>query len=213
MAKKFLQNDAGTRTWEEHPDIPDAHHPAAVAQGRLKIGATIFLSVPGQSGYLDGFQAFTADKIYYVPIYVRTPITIDGVTLEVMAAAGAGEKCRMAIYAADTDWQPTGNKLVASAEIAIDAVAPVSTALADTTLPAGRYLLAMIAEGGVGLRSVIGSGTLMGYRTTVNTTPFIIGSSVAQAYGALPDPATVADTPIYGGTGVETYLFLEVLTP
>jgi len=191
---------------EEGSPIP------VVAEGRAKSATTTYLSVPGQTGGYDATQALTKDRIYYFPFYVRTPITIDQVAITVSVAAGASEKCRIAIYEADKNWQPGAQK-VASAEIAIDAAAVVTTTLTSTNLQEGRYLIAVNVEGNATFRGQGYAQCHMGLATTLSTTPFIQAAYVAAAYAALPDPGTDWDTIDKGATDMVQLISLRVSTP
>lgn len=196
-----------------HTDDPDAHHSEEIPDGRGLYNATKLLMLPGVSAGGGGTVAFVKDLIHYFAIKPTTPITIDQVTIEVTAAAGGGEKCRIAIYEADINWQP-GDLVVASAEIAIDAIAVVDTAITETTLQEGRYLVALIVEGNVTLRKAnVGTFPIIGYKTTLGTVPRVGCPIAAQAYGVLLDPGTAWDDITKSTTYQEEVVFFNVLTP
>lgn len=201
------QTDIATHT----ADV-DAHHPEEIPDGRGKSATETFLTIPGISAQGQTTQARGSNTIYYYPIYVRTPITIDQIVIEVTGAAGAGEKCRITIYEADKDWQP-GVAVIATGEIACDAIAVVTTGIADTILKEGRYLMACIFEGITTLRTLQYPTILHGYAATLGATPFIRYLSVAQAYGALPDPGTAWDTATQADEGPQYFMFVRVKTP
>lgn len=177
-----------------HENDADAHHSEEIPEGRGKYNTTQLLSIPGLSAPVSGATlTLTADRIYYYPIRVRTPITIDQITIEVTGAAGAGEKARGAIYEADVDWQPDARS-VATAEIAIDANAVIDTAITETTLQEGRYLLAITCEGNITLRCEQYGPAWGMYIPTLGGSPSIAETYVAAAYAVLPDPGTAWDT-------------------
>jgi len=191
---------------EEGAPIP------VVAPGRAKSATVTYLSIPGYDGIgSTDTVAYIKDRVYYAPLYVRTPITIDQVTIEVTTAAGAGEKARAGIYDADKDWQPGALK-VASAEMAIDAVAVVNTSITSTTLQEGRYLAAFNIEGNATFR-IARYGLVIGLYTNITGNLGIKSMYVASAYGALADPGTAWDTVAAGPEGVYQPVYLRVTTP
>lgn len=183
-----------------------------IPEGRGYYGVTTLLSIPGGTPTGGNAQALVAARIYYFPIYIDTLVTIDRVVIEVTVAAGVGEKCRIAIYDADRNWQPVTQQ-VASAEIAIDGVAVVSTDIAATVLPAGRYLIALTLEGNATLRSAKNSRTFIGYIATLtaNLLPDLV--YVAAAYAALPASGTAWDTINATTTSQKHVVFLRVSIP
>ena len=202
-----------TSNWAfDHTADPDAHHSEEIPDGRGKMGATYYLSLPGITAYTDSSYPLTLNRINYTPYYVRTPITVDQVVIEVTVAAGAGEKCRIGIYEADINWQP-GALVVASAEIAIDAVAVVTTAIAATILQEGRYLIAITCEGSITVRSMITTSPFVGFQPTLGGLPCLNAVYIAAAYAALPDPGTPWITISVSSTPHAHYVWLRVLTP
>lgn len=196
-----------------HKLVADAHHPEEIPDGRGYYNTTSLLKIPGVAhGIATTPFAIPANNIFYYPIYVRTPITVDQVNIEITTAAGAGEKCRIAIYAADKNWQP-GALQVASAEIAIDAIAVVATALASTTLQEGRYLIALVLEGGASFRVARYATNLVGYRATLGADTHPKYLAVSFLYAALPDPGTAWDTILFGNDGLYQAVYLQVATP
>lgn len=202
----------GATTFVAHAIDADAHHSRAIADGRSRYNTTNLLVIPGTVSQMDSTTEILANTIQYYPIRVRTPITIDQVVFEVTTPAAAGEKARIAIYAADTDWQP-GALQVASAEIACDAGAVVTTDIAETTLQEGRYLIAIICEGNTSFRTTRYVSFLGEYKATLGANPLPAAPRVSQAYGALPDPGTAWDTISWLSEPTKYPVFLNVKTP
>lgn len=183
-----------------------------VPEGRASYNSTDALILPGIASGSGGTQALVKDRLHYIPIKPITPIVIDQITIEVTSAAAGSEKCRIAIYRADINWQPLA-QIVATAEIAIDANAVVDTAIADTTLREARYLIGINVEGNVTLRTAnIAVYPTMGYLTTLGATPRVGIVYVSAAYGALPDPGTAWGTVITASYNA-MFAWFNVKTP
>ena len=212
QADETLIAEPVTTAIASHIADPDAHHSEEIPEGRIIYGAITCLSIPGMPIYSNFTALVNSNRLYYFPMYVRTPITVDQVTYEVTGAAGAGEKLRFGIYEADINWQP-GDLVVASAELAIDAIAVVDGALASTTLQEGRYLMCLTLEGGATFRMWRSPMRFIGATPNLgaNTLPAIF--RVGAAYAALNDPGTAYDTIDYGTTGFNMVPWLQVATP
>ncbi len=195
-----------------HVAVLDAHHSEEIPEGRGLYGGVYLYSIPGGTAWRPGTVALNANRLHYVPIYVRTPITIDQVIIEVTGAAGAGNMGRIAIYEADVNWMP-GALVVASAEFAIDAAVVVVTNIVATTLQEGRYLIGLNLEANVTLRSAEYGLPYMGFDPGLSASHNILIVFVAAAYGALPDPGTAWDTVVTGASGIAHPVWLRVLTP
>lgn len=179
-----------------------------VAEGRGYYGATSLIGIPGVYPYAMATQALGADTIYYFPFLATTPITINQVIIEITTGAAAGKKCRIAIYDADINWQPVVRKIV-SAEIAIDGVAVVTTNVTATILPAGRYLIALILQEAATFRVVIPAFNFLQIVPTFGAGGMVTLVSVAQAYGALPDPGTAWTGVSVGGAPIRAPVLLQ----
>lgn len=186
----------------------------AIAEGRAKISGTAQYSVPGSDFSGITTRALTASRIYYSPWLVTTPITIDQLAIEVTTAGAAGKVARLAIYNADTDWQPA-SKVVDAGTVVVDpgAVPAVTTASVSVTLAPGRYLSALISDGTPTLRVWRATGRPFGLLAALGATSIITLTFVAGSGNALPDPGTAWTGTVGGGTAMEHVILARVSTP
>lgn len=129
--------------------------------------------------------AIIAATLYTIPFLVARDVTLDRLRINITVAGAGGTLARLGIYADDGTIRP-GNLVLDAGTVAVDAVAEVEIAIAQALTP-GLYWLALLSDGipTLGAFSIawspfqrIGSNYNMGGRYTV-----------AQAFGALPDPA------------------------
>jgi len=182
-----------------------------VPRGRVRVGATNYLVVPGAILISQATYAIAANRVNYFPIRVSTPITIDAIVIEVTTAAGAGSKARLGIYNADRNWQPT-SLVVDAGEVAVDAIAVVSKAVSQV-LPAGRYLLAITSDAAPTLRMLRGPVDSVGPLNTLGASALTYAVYVAKAYAAFSDPGTAWNTPSNTTAPFYQQIFLSVATP
>ncbi len=187
------------------------------AEGRpFPSGGTKGYSIPGVDIYGVGTSTPSTQQIRYQPIFVVSSISVDQIACDVNTAATLGTNCRMGIYTADTNWQPT--TLVAdSGDVAVNSGTGIKSASISATLTAGRYLMAMMtdASNNVLFRTWRG-GTRYGQflsglgANPVNDLWFV--STTFGAYNATP----VAWTQVNGSggsPGMLYYCVLRVSTP
>lgn len=194
-----------------HAADPDAHHHQEIPWGRGKWNTTRALSIPGTTVYNIGDLSPAENYIYYFPIKVDTPITIDQLVIEIITEAEEGSKARLGIYKADIDWQPT-SLVVDAGEVAIDAIAVVA-ATVNVTLQEGRYLLAYTSNKEPTLRTVWAAPTLIGFSPTLGEDTMVSFITVSQGYAALADPGIAWDTIEASADGVAYWVFVRVATP
>lgn len=161
----------------------------AIPEGRAVAGGTTYLSLPGiEPNGAVSTATITADTLFYFPIVVTTPITVDLITIDITGAAAAGKIARLGIYNAGLDWQPTA-LLLDAGTVAADSTGQKSIVISQA-LPAGRYLLVENSDGAPTLRAVRGGSRYIGYGASLGATPYIVSLSAAQALQA------------FAGTGV-----------
>lgn len=186
--------------------------PPVVVEGRAKnADATIYYSIPGNQAATVATSAITANVVRYAPFLVKTPITLDQLSIEVTAAGAASTTARLGIYNADTDWQPT-SLVVDAGTVAVDSTG-VKTASISQSLSPGRYLLAFNSDGAPTVRIVRGGAHLLGYDPALNTTPFVTNIRVTQAYAVFPSPGTAWTTITAGATPNITSIFVRISVP
>lgn len=189
LATGLLKNTTATGVLSiATPDTPGGDYVTPIPRGRGKTGGAANLSLPGVavSGHSGSIGTFvlTAAFIHYMPIWVDTTITLDQLAAQVTTPAGAGNKMRMGIYNADTDWKAT-SLVVDAGEVAIDAGAVV-TATINQQLQRGRYLLASLPQANVTVRTVLGTIQELGFNPSLGTNAFVNELYASQSYGALP---------------------------
>lgn len=183
---------------------------ASVAEGRAVVSSVAQYVIPGIDPSSVATRALTASRIYYEPMVVTTPITIDQLAFEVSAAGTSGHVARMAIYNAGTDWQPT-SRVVDAGTVAVDSVG-VKTASVNVTLQPGRYLKALISQSGTA-RVLRGGSRYIGALAALGTLPLIFQLFVAGSGTTLPDPGTAWTTASGASTPFEHAVFCRVSTP
>lgn len=173
----------------------------------------IGLSLPGVAITSLATLALSANNLRYAPILVETPIVIDQLVCEITTASAGGTTVRMAIYAADTDWQP-GALIVDSGTVAADAIA-VKTASVAVVLSPGRYLTAINTDSTPTLRRLIGGSNLFGIHPNIGANPLISQFGLAVAYGAFLNPGTVwaSGAEAVSSSPPNHFVFLRVATP
>ena len=158
-----------------------------VADGAVTVSGTPVYMIPSVPLTSTSTQSRAVNTVSYGAFYVRTSITIDQLALEVTTQATAGNTARMAIYNASTTWHPT-SLVVDGGTVAIDSTG-VKAASISTTLPPGRYFMALNQSATVTYRSWRSSALWLGLPITLgaafNQYPF-----ATQTYGVFPSTAT-----------------------
>lgn len=187
----------------------------AVVPGRLKASGVAHPGLPNTVFQSNGTQAIIANQVRYNGFIVLSPVTLDQLVCEVQAT-GTATLIRMGIYAADTDWQPTGAPIVDGGTI--DASTPGAKSVSiNTPLAVGRYLTALNANGTATLRSWRGDGTNGGW----GVAPALGAGSqntivtATQTFGVLPTPGTVyvAAGVVAGNTAPTHVMLARTSTP
>lgn len=165
----------------------------AIADGRAAgSGLSGGYSFPGVEINTLSTSAVGGNKTMYSPILVTTPITIDQLACEVTTIS-AGTDCRIGLYMANANWQPT-TRMAASGAISVGSLG-VKTFAVSLTLAPGRYVTAlMAADNTVQFRRFFGGGRYGVIPSTWGALGFATrwqlltpGSPTSTA---LPDPGT-----------------------
>lgn len=189
-------------------------YPNLVARGRLKASGTAHPCIPGCEFQSNSTQAIIANQVRYNGFIVDTPITLDRLVAEV-TSTGTATVIRMAIYNADTDWQPT--TLVVDGGTIDATSATAQSVTINTVLQPGRYITALNADGSATLRSWRGDGTRGGW----GIAPALGAGSqntivtATQTYGAFPSPGTayISGGVVAGNTPPTHVMLVRVSAP
>jgi len=117
--------------------------------------AVKYVSIPGVTS-VDAATAtsFTANILWYWPIYLLAPITVTELHLGVTVAASAGQVALAGIVSADSEYQPSGTYSAFGSALAIDSTGRKSNTGLSVTVPAGRHLLWYNADGSASLSCI-----------------------------------------------------------
>lgn len=190
-----------------------------VARGRALFGGNKQLSIPGLLHTTDSSTYSTsANRAHYFPMLVDSSITIDQIVLELTTGVAASTS-RIALYNADTDWQPTS--LVSGTDSGAFNTAAADQgvktfSLSDTVLAAGRYLAWInCSANGLSWRSERGSaGPTFGYPTALGSNPGFTQVFASQTFGAPPSTGLAWDTVSTGAVHTFSWIhWLRVKTP
>lgn len=121
--------------------------------------------------------ATQANRTWYTPFTVRNkPITLKHFALEAQAAPASNSTTRVAIYYADNQGQPTGNKIIDSGAITVASAAAAiyRVRLTPTILNPGNYLLALNSSVSFTARVWLGN--------TLTLAPNTLGANVVDQY-------------------------------
>lgn len=195
-----------------HAAIPDAHHSEEVARGRPEDAVNTSLLTPGIFATGVTTAVFNKDRIWYQPVVIHTPVTTDLLYFEITVAGAGGTKAKIALYHADTDWQP-GALVADLGTIAIDVIAIVSLACAHT-LQEGRYVIACKPEDDVTFRIVKGGWEASAYESILGATPIVSAFWVGDVYAnALQDPGLAWASMPTSNVGFQALAFIHVTVP
>jgi len=181
---------------------------AAIAEGRFKAGGTTHYSIPGVDMANSVNDSPSVNTVRYLPILVSgAALTIDRIAISVQTAV-AGSFVRVALYNADSDWQPT--TLVVDGGALDTSTTGDKAATVSATLAPGRYLIAMNATVGTPtLRGFRGGFRLIGYHATLSSQSFW-SITASQTYGAFPSTGTAWDTIVTGNQGLIYLAYLRI---
>jgi hypothetical protein len=139
------------------------------------ISAVRQLGLPGiQVNATNNALALGANTIHYTPFVCDFSISVDRILFDVTTAV-ASSNARVGVYAADTDWQPTGAAL-------IDGTATTATLAAkeitvSATLTAGRYLACIVSDSAISVR---GTNVFLPGLNDVSASAFGGGQNIIQ---------------------------------
>ena len=180
------------------------------AMGRGK-DAGVYASLPGVTPSAAA-QTSTGmnGPIWYTRFYCAAPIVVVSTQLEVTTLEAA-TNMRMAIYSADTSWQPTKLWLdsgdVSSATTGVKTYTPGTPIL----LPRGRYLTGFQSSGSVaGVRCIPTTVAHAGILITAAMGASLSGTPrVTFTYGAFTDPGTAWTGVTTSSSGGLAFVFIN----
>lgn len=145
----------------------------------------------GIIGYGSDSQIFAANTLYAFIFCVARAMTFDRMAIGVVTGA-SGKSIRLGVYAVGSNFYPTSLKRDFGA-VAVDTVGE-KAAVADLSLTKGYYALVAISDGTPTVSSMRLYDVPVAYAGMVCQASGYWDHnpvwSVAQAYGALPDPFT-----------------------
>lgn len=132
-----------------------------------------------------------ADRLYAKPFIVVRDMTFDRIAIDV-TALDAGKNARLGIYNLGTNLYP-GTLLLDAGTVSV-ATTGVKSITISQALTKGIYFVAMVTDGTPNVRGTVYHIQIPNILGLNNTSMNIVysGWTVAQAYGALPDPFTAA---------------------
>lgn len=155
--------------------------------------------IPGafyHSSGATGGAIFAGGVTRWFPFAIDRPISVVGVTANVLVAATAGTQMRAALYHADSAWLPA--KLIRDfGAVSVDATGTKTFTAGPDTIPAGRYFLAarhQTAASNPQLRYLVYNCPQFAPHLASNWGQVISGLTKTEAYAVFPDPAVVWDT-------------------
>jgi hypothetical protein len=159
------------------------------AQRRTPVTAasgTIY-AIPGVTASAHSTTARIAANDCYHPIHAEDYLTFDRVAVEVTTAGTAGATGRVGLYAAGTDWQPTGTLIEDFGSFLIDStgIKTMTPSGGSRTIPGGRYLLALNISAAATFRCVRG-GIVSQQLTATAGSLFITQLAVSRAHAVFP---------------------------
>jgi hypothetical protein len=178
-----------------------------VAEGRADDAATN-LCVPGVELSTVATASTVANRLYYEPFLVTSPITIDQLSVEVTGAGAGSTTARIGIYNADTDWQPT-SLVVDGGTVAVDSTGVKSASISQALLP-GRYLFCVYSDGTPTLRIVRGGSRVAGLDSAMGASPFTQSLYVSRSYSALPSTGDVWSSRTQGSTPFQHFVVARI---
>lgn len=179
-------------------------------------GAQVMPGHPNTNDYcLPGVMIATATTLSCganllkgAPIFLTRARTFDRIAIEVTTQASAGNLARLGIYRLDANWAAT--LVLDAGTVAIDSLG-VKEITINQTLSPGTYMLAVLPQASVTLRSFSSLYPGMHILAGWGTSPLVNHIRVSQAYGALPSSPTFGL--VAGNTYITSVVALRATAP
>jgi post-segregation antitoxin (ccd killing protein) len=161
------------------------------------------------SGFMSiGTQAIAANTDYFEPFTLTASTVVDLLTFEVTTAPSSTATVHGAIYAATSDYQPTGAPLAAfgGVSVATSVAAVYSEQITPVTLPPGAYVLAFNSSVAFTARSMRRPDALI---HTLGANPILATTTRARTNAAFPTPSAGWSERTASSTGKNTFAVLR----
>jgi hypothetical protein len=184
--------------------------PSVIPRGRPVEGGTTRYTIPGSPIVSHSAQTMSAGRILYEPLFLATDVTIDQLAIRVNSAVAAST-ARVAIFSADTSWQPSALVVEPTVSTQLDTSATgTKTTSLTQALPAGRYLKALICSAGIQVDCAFCASEFGGF-DDVNGP---IGSwYVGSTYGAFSATVVPWTSHTVSNSGFQHAVFVRVSVP
>jgi hypothetical protein len=173
-------------------------------------GGTRLLGVPGVNWISTTTRGVPATRYYFTPFSCVVAAHINALFCEVTTAANF-DSCRIGIYNANTNWQPT-TLITDSGLIQTNMAGPRSVAQ-NLDLGAGNYLLCFVCEGqDAQFRTMRAAPGPAGLMRTLGASPFVSEWWSAGSANALPATAgsiSWTNTTASANAGMDHFAFLD----
>lgn len=167
------------------------YNPPIAKTGLAQIsGGALQWGVPGSAFTAQNTLALVANQVVYVPMNVLYTHVLTAWELNITAGPAGAANIRVGIYQADGTAQPSGAPLYDSGAVPVAlsfAGIKTATGLGITLVP-GAYLICVNADTVMTLQGFLSSTPFL--VAAINATPMIKNMSVAQTFGAFPNPGT-----------------------
>lgn len=143
------------------------------------------------------FTGFTANTLYFVPFELKSPINVNSIDFNVIAAS-AGSFTRLGIYSQGSDGFPH-KLLISSDEFDTGVNTGDYSDAVNFKLNPGIYFSAMISSGAIDVRGIDRNSTnnsIIGDNNLVNTGHTICELTASYSYSSLPLIAPASNTTI-----------------
>jgi hypothetical protein len=190
-----------------------------VSRGRLKVGATRQLTIPGRvCNSVTSPTNLGANVLVYDPWVLDYPATLESVSIEMAAGGSAGSGLKVGVCAADVDWVPTGPLLWNNnaSPFAIQSTGVKTASGIGLALTPGRYLTVFVHSSTATHAPRRFWGDQIGgiYRAAIGTTPFLnlMWRTAGNPWYApgIPDPVPGPDNFAYGAVGLGSYFAYDL---
>ncbi len=172
----------------------------------LTSGGYRLSGVPGVSmSNAGGNSALYGPRAYMTPLIAVATTTIATAELRVTTASTASKTARIAIYNADSNWQP-GDLVSDLGTVATDSTGRKTITGLSVALPAGYYLVRMHLQDTTTIEAHYGESPWWSNHPLAQNHPAVYGIVTTLAYAAAETPGTALDSFAYNSSGVYSFV-------